>query len=252
MTLVDIGGGKQLEPQAAASYARARAAGMPAGGINSAYRDPDEQRRLFLERYQTTKVAYAPGRYDRRVYAGKAYWRKPGRAAVGVPGTSNHERGTALDVDTSSAAYAWLRAHGARYGWIADRVPNEPWHFEYDPHSDSQATVATPRRRRNMLHFSIPDTKAPRGVRYVILTGDGRRADYISSDTTFPNGITAQIGGAVPTDESLIASLQKQFRDSGPAAATINVAALASQVADAVGDEVAGDVADELADRLKG
>ncbi|MBI3181895.1 MAG: peptidoglycan-binding protein [Myxococcales bacterium] len=51
------------------------------------------------------------------------------------PGYSNHQGGIAADISvgsTSSAAYRWLAAHAAAYGFRRT-VPSEPWHWEYRP-----------------------------------------------------------------------------------------------------------------------
>ncbi|MDP2271417.1 MAG: M15 family metallopeptidase [Archangium sp.] len=47
------------------------------------------------------------------------------------PGYSNHQSGTALDLNTSvTAVYNWLSANGAAYGFHRT-VPSERWHWEY-------------------------------------------------------------------------------------------------------------------------
>ena len=47
------------------------------------------------------------------------------------PGTSNHQSGHALDLNTSSGGVlSWLNANGARFGF-ARTVPSEPWHWEW-------------------------------------------------------------------------------------------------------------------------
>ena len=47
------------------------------------------------------------------------------------PGTSNHQSGHALDLNTSSAGvYNWLSANGARFGFKRT-VPSEIWHWEW-------------------------------------------------------------------------------------------------------------------------
>lgn len=47
------------------------------------------------------------------------------------PGTSNHQSGHALDLNTSSAGVlTWLNANGARFGF-SRTVPSEPWHWEW-------------------------------------------------------------------------------------------------------------------------
>lgn len=49
------------------------------------------------------------------------------------PGYSNHQGGTAYDIDvnnsTSSAAYRWLEVHARQFG-IHRTVSSEPWHWE--------------------------------------------------------------------------------------------------------------------------
>lgn len=60
-----------------------------------------------------------------------------------VPGTSNHGRGAALDLNTNcgsqsgstpacggSAVYQWLYKYGHTYGFTRT-VQSEPWHWEY-------------------------------------------------------------------------------------------------------------------------
>jgi len=48
-----------------------------------------------------------------------------------VPGTSNHQSGHALDLNTSSPGVsAWLAAHGAAFGF-SRTVPSEAWHWEW-------------------------------------------------------------------------------------------------------------------------
>jgi hypothetical protein len=52
------------------------------------------------------------------------------------PGTSQHERGLAIDFDhmtsRSSPGFAWLRANAARYGF--KNLPSEPWHWSTTGH----------------------------------------------------------------------------------------------------------------------
>jgi len=46
-----------------------------------------------------------------------------------TPGTSNHEGGTAMDLNVTagSAAFTWLTAHAASYGFY--NYKPEPWHW---------------------------------------------------------------------------------------------------------------------------
>jgi len=107
--LTDIGRGFRLDQPAAESFARILAIrpGMLAL-INSAYRSYAEQLKFY-----TAWIVY------RQVFALK-------------PGTSVHNQGRALDIDSSPATadHAWMVARGREYGWIRTN-PAEPWHFEY-------------------------------------------------------------------------------------------------------------------------
>jgi hypothetical protein len=50
------------------------------------------------------------------------------------PGTSNHQNGTAIDIETNNGtnqAYQWLRAHAYNYGFNDTYNPPEPWHWVY-------------------------------------------------------------------------------------------------------------------------
>ncbi len=48
-----------------------------------------------------------------------------------VPGTSNHQSGHALDLNTADGGVLdWLNAHGAAFGF-ARTVPSEVWHWEW-------------------------------------------------------------------------------------------------------------------------
>jgi LAS superfamily LD-carboxypeptidase LdcB len=47
------------------------------------------------------------------------------------PGTSNHQSGHALDIETRELAVRlWLRRHAHRFGFLRT-VPSERWHWEY-------------------------------------------------------------------------------------------------------------------------
>jgi hypothetical protein len=106
VALVSIGGGKFLAPAPAASYQRARAAGLPPG-VTSAYRSPEYQAQLRA-RYLADPVnnAYAAPVAD-----------------------SEHVDGYALDLPAGGPR-EWMQAHGALHGWIRTD-PRESWHFAY-------------------------------------------------------------------------------------------------------------------------
>ena len=100
--------------------AAAKSAGFALGG--SAWRDTAAQIELRKKNCGTSQ-------YD--------IWEKPAEECTpptAQPGTSQHERGLALDltangasVTSSSAAFAWLKANAATYGF--KNLPSEPWHW---------------------------------------------------------------------------------------------------------------------------
>ena len=98
MRTIRISGIFRLASDAAASYERMRASNLPAGGINSAWRSTEAQRSLFLSRYERSKNRFTDrGPYhDVRKYQGVWYKRVRGYP-VGVPGTSKHNQGLAID-----------------------------------------------------------------------------------------------------------------------------------------------------------
>lgn len=130
---LSVAAGKyRLRHDAAASYARCRAAGAPAG-ITTAYRTRAEQAALL--------ALYG---YPRAEY----------------PGRSQHGEGVALDLP--EPARGWFAAHGQRHGWVRTVMPSEPWHFEYVPKRDIEATAAplTPTITEDDMPLSQADLEA--------------------------------------------------------------------------------------------
>lgn len=122
--------GHWLRSDAAASYARMLAAGMPTGGVAAAGRTWAQQAILY--------AAYRAGR---------------GNLAA-KPGTSLHESGIALDVTRGTPAQRWMTVGGDpfkvtatgsiranEFGW-SRTVPSEAWHFSYDPTRDKHREAA--------------------------------------------------------------------------------------------------------------
>jgi len=132
--LVTIPGtNERIEFGAGASLARAIAAGCPAGGINDAYRSYAEQVTMFLSRYRiqwTGRGIYG----DVRWWKGKRYVRTSGLGMAAIPGTSTH--GIGLAIDFAYQQRTWLRVHGAAYGWV-NTIRSEPWHWEYQANKDT-------------------------------------------------------------------------------------------------------------------
>jgi len=147
--------GHRLRSDAAASYLRMLAAGMPAGGIEVYVRTLAQQKALY-HRYLSGRGPIAA---------------KPSPAAP-------HVRGVAMDAHTTgkdntydpSAAHEWmteggdgsrrpepgeeLRAHD--FGWFRT-VPSERWHFGYDRSRDSRRAGDLTQRLEKL---GFPDVKA--------------------------------------------------------------------------------------------
>lgn len=264
--------GQRLRADAAASWDRlARAVERRYGWLprlTDSYRPYAVQERIFLERYRRSYCEYKPGRVDRRVWNGVAYYRRPGTAAAAVPGTSNHGGGIAVDVTGlggfGGERYAQLATLAPAYGWTntEGRRVDEAWHWTYDPDDDEHARARppapTPREDDDMSaeaekkiaqlwDLLMPATK---GVR----EDDGRLAKLIKSTATNANAAHAHARRAadavtpgekgVKHDGALYA-LVKALEDDG---AGIDPAVIAA----AIPDELAGEVVDELAARLAG
>ncbi len=98
--------GKPMRPDVAAAFDRMAAAAAADGValvVNSAFRSDAEQRVLWNQ--------------------------NPDPRWVAPPGTSLHRCGTELDLG-SPAAYGWLAANAARFGFV-QRYSWEAWHYGY-------------------------------------------------------------------------------------------------------------------------
>lgn len=119
-----------------------------------AYRSYSQQLALFNDRYSTTDMGRVP--QVTRIWQGKVYYLKPGKAPCATPGNSDHGWGLAIDAANcyeGSALLNWLLGDGfmtceaLKYGFtwaVADsKNPNfEPWHLQYVPGDTyTQATL---------------------------------------------------------------------------------------------------------------
>lgn len=97
------------------------------------YRPYDRQESLFLARY-TDKPN---GSKVTRQWRGKTWYLKPGVAPAGVPGTSNHGWGLAVDVSGASGKrLQWLLKYAEKFGFsweVKDGANAEAWHIRYFP-----------------------------------------------------------------------------------------------------------------------
>jgi LAS superfamily LD-carboxypeptidase LdcB len=106
-----------------------------------AYRPLSEQMSLFMNRYSTEKTPRKP--QVTRTYLGKTWYLKKGMAPAGVPATSTHGFGLAIDINLASGKeLKWLLGDGfmtsnaLKYGFtwqVSDpKNPNfEAWHLQY-------------------------------------------------------------------------------------------------------------------------
>ena len=65
---------------------------------------------------------------------------KRGRPVTAYPGTSPHQMGRAVDIQTGGGTlpiYFWLQKNAARFGFVRT-VPSEPWHYHYFPERDQE------------------------------------------------------------------------------------------------------------------
>ena len=164
-TMYAIPGGGTLRGDAAASYLRMRAAGMPAGGIDAWSRTYAQQAEL-----------------RRRYEAGV------GPLAAKPNANAPHIKGVAIDSHTTtggkyapSAAHVWL-THGGdgsrppkageklrehAYGWRRT-VPSERWHHAYDPAKDTKAKADLSAR---LKAAGYKDTRAFQRARGLVVDG---------------------------------------------------------------------------------
>ena len=175
MRTIRISGLQRLAPDAAASYERMRAQKLPSGGITSAWRSTEAQRRIFLSRYVRSKNRFLDkGPFkDVRKYEGVWYKRVRGYP-VSVPGTSKHNLGLAIDTPVSRRVHEWLVLNGDEYGWSRPLVHADPIHWEYATRKDKSRKgkgvapkapparpVLVPKRRKPGAH--VIDVSVLRG-----------------------------------------------------------------------------------------
>lgn len=139
--LIDVGGGQQMQEQAAgaflAMYDAARQEGVDLAPV-SGYRSNETQSNNYENSIRNYEAQGSS--HDEAVYLTQRYY--------AVPGTSEHEAGLAMDIGWiedsfgDSAEFGWLQEHCAEYGFIfryrsGDDIENitgiayEPWHYRF-------------------------------------------------------------------------------------------------------------------------
>lgn len=159
-TRAGVTGGFLLRAVVIADLQAAAAAAKLAGvrlAIVSGYRAAATQRALLAQ-------------YTRQLGAVAASRR------VALPGHSEHQLGTAIDIAATRGAYAWMAANGWRYGWVLSYPPGksgvtcyqaEPWHFRWVGRAAAADVHASGRTLREWLWQAGHATAAedPRSMR---------------------------------------------------------------------------------------
>lgn len=139
-----VNGGFQLRSVVIADLRSAAAAAREAGvrlAIVSGYRAATTQRALLAS-------------YTRQIGATAAARR------VALPGHSEHQLGTAIDIAATPGAYAWMAANGWRFGWVMSYPRGktsvtcyqfEPWHFRWVGRVSAAAVHDSARTLREWL-----------------------------------------------------------------------------------------------------
>lgn len=176
----------QLSATAGGSYRRMLTDGLAPGGINSAYRSLASQEKIFFSRYRVQWTGNGPFN-DVKWYGGKRYVRYRG-LPVAKPGTSDHNKGNAIDVSVGTVQHEWLMAHGPRHGWDRPLPESDPVHWVYDVKKDLDRKSQIAARKRvksaqeavRVPQSGVNDTATKKAVRAV------RGANQ--SPPTFPYG----------------------------------------------------------------
>jgi D-alanyl-D-alanine dipeptidase len=132
-----------------ALYKAAKAAGYELMNIGD-FRPYERQLEMFKDRYSEKDLGRNP--QITRTWNGKTFYLKPGKSPSGVPGTSNHGLGLAIDVglrvngklatlSSSPRAYRWMCENAPSYGFYLQGAPTRPdgkpnpeyeaWHWQY-------------------------------------------------------------------------------------------------------------------------
>jgi LAS superfamily LD-carboxypeptidase LdcB len=123
-------------------YREAQKAGITFRSVGD-YRPLNKQEALFNDRYSLKDEGRVP--QVTRTYKKKKWFLKKGKAPAGVPGTSNHGLGLAIDLGIvvkgktttlDAKAIKWLCNNGPKFGfYLQVSDPKNPefeiWHWQY-------------------------------------------------------------------------------------------------------------------------
>ena len=140
--LIELSNGEKVDariyPDLQKMFDDARAAGLQLF-VRDGYRTGDEQKAIMNDKI----AAYETEGYSKKEAKALA------KTYVAEPGTSEHELGLSVDINSESsgasqdAVYEWLDENAYKYGFIkrypADKtditgIDNEPWHYRYVGH----------------------------------------------------------------------------------------------------------------------
>lgn len=168
--LVTLSNGERVAKGVYTAFLRLQAACKNATGstlwISSGFRTAQDQIDVFLKRYRQQATGNGPYN-DVRWWQGRRYVRISPDGTVAVPGTSMHEKASAVDFggipkNGNSALARWLRANAANYGFSPTGYSfGEAWHYDYtgNPWAGSNATPFEPPREENDMG-TLDDTEA--------------------------------------------------------------------------------------------
>jgi LAS superfamily LD-carboxypeptidase LdcB len=115
-------------------HAEAKKAGIKLQNIGD-YRPYSEQLAMFNDRYMDKETGRVPT--VTRKWQGKTWYLKKGKSPSGVPGTSNHGLGLAMDINVQDGKVGkWLCENAPKYGfYLQGSDPKSPefelWHWQY-------------------------------------------------------------------------------------------------------------------------
>lgn len=139
-SLVTLSNGEKLAPNVYRAFLSLQAAVKAALNVtlwvSSGFRTAEEQERIFRARYRQQSSGNGPYG-DVRWWNGVRWVRHSPDGTVAVPGTSLHEKASAVDfggipAGGGTALANWLRANAHRYGFSPTGYGfGEAWHYDF-------------------------------------------------------------------------------------------------------------------------
>lgn len=153
-TLVTLSNGERLAIGVYHAFLQIQAAVRVALGItllvNSGFRTAEKQEEIFRSRYVIASQVNGRRVYDIRYWRGVAWYRISSAGTVAVPGTSLHEKASAVDfggipAGGGNALANWMRANAPGFGFSPTGYGfGEAWHYDYTGDPWAGSTTDTP------------------------------------------------------------------------------------------------------------